>query len=74
MIIIESFLLLVIPTVLLTNHTAQIGRIFPAPFGRFGETGDKVHTLVAVMAKARVFKQNIVSRDTEKPFLSIETT
>ena len=41
------------------------------------ETGDKVvHALVAVMAKARVSKQNIAwgrGEDTEKPCLSIET-
>ena len=54
----------------------QIGPIFPAPFGRFGETRDKVHALVVVMAKARVSKQNIAwgrGEDTEKPCLSIET-
>jgi len=60
----------------ITQRLAQIGPIFPAPFGRFGETGDKVHSLVTVMAKARVSKKNIAwgrGEDAEKPCLSIET-
>jgi len=60
----------------ITQRLSQISPIFPSPFGRFGKTGDKVHALVAVMAKARVSKQNIAwgrGEDTEKLDLSIET-
>ena len=60
----------------ITQCLTQKGPIFPALFGRFGETRDKVHALVAVMAKARVSKQNISwvkGEDTEKPCLSLET-
>ena len=55
----------------------QIGPIEPAVFGRFGEACDELHKLVSVMAEARVAKQNLAwSRgdDTEKPYLSIETS
>jgi hypothetical protein len=60
----------------ITQRLGQIGPIFPAPFVRYGETGDQVHKLVAVMANARVARQNIAwgrGEDIEKPCLSMET-
>ena len=54
------------------QRLAQIGPIVPAPFRIFRETGDKVHSLVTVMAKAGVSKQEIAwgrEEDTEKPGL-----